>query len=198
MPFSKEYIDLNLQDANIKYYPSFFNKEISDYYFERLKQNIKWQHDSITLFGKTHLQPRLTALYGNNEKSYTYSNITMHPKIFTKDLLKIKEFVEKHLKVKFTSCLANLYRDGQDSNGWHADDEKELCEEPIIASVSFGTERVFHFKHKLDKNLKIKLVLEHGSLLVMKGTTQKFWLHQLPKTKRKIGSRINLTFRIIQ
>ncbi|HMC01485.1 MAG TPA: alpha-ketoglutarate-dependent dioxygenase AlkB [Flavobacteriaceae bacterium] len=198
MPFSKEYIDLNLQDANIKYYPSFFNKEISDYYFERLKQNIKWQHDSITLFGKTHLQPRLTALYGNNEKSYTYSNITMHPKIFTKDLLKIKEFVEKHLKVKFTSCLANLYRDGQDSNGWHADDEKELCEEPIIASVSFGTERVFHFKHKLDKNLKIKLVLEHGSLLMMKGTTQKFWLHQLPKTKRKIGSRINLTFRIIQ
>jgi alkylated DNA repair dioxygenase AlkB len=122
----------------------------------------------------------------------------MHPKKFTKDLLFIKAAIENLIHIRFTSCLANLYRNGQDSNGWHADDEKELGDNPIIASVSFGAERKFHFKHKFDKTLKTKLILKHGSLLVMKGSTQKFWLHQIPKSKREIDQRINLTYRIIQ
>jgi len=163
-----------------------------------LLDEIDWQQDTITLFGKTHLQPRLTALYANNKNPYTYSNIKMHPKVFTKNLKPIKAYVDKQANVHFTSCLANLYRDGKDSNGWHADGEKELGENPIIASVTFGAERIFHFKHKYDKNLKQRLVLKHGSFLLMKGTTQKYWLHQLPKTKRSIGKRINLTFRIIK
>jgi len=198
MLFPEEYIDLKMQDAEVRYYPEFLTKENADYYFKRLKQTIEWQQDNITLFGKTYLQPRLTALYGNNGLPYTYSNITMHPKKFTKELLIIKEAIENLIHSSFTSCLANLYRDGQDSNGWHADDEKELGDKPIIASVSFGAERVFHFKHKKYKNLKRRLILSHGSLLIMKGNTQKFWLHQLPKTKRKINSRINLTYRIIK
>jgi alkylated DNA repair dioxygenase AlkB len=190
-------IHLNLKDADVIYYPHFFNTELSNYYFSTLLKNIKWQEDCITIFGKTYMQPRLTALYGNNKQPYTYSNITMHPIPFTKELLEIKEAIEKEIKTNFTSCLANLYRDGQDSNGWHADNEKELGEQPIIASVTFGAERMFHFKHKYEPNLKTKILLNHGSLLLMKGTTQNKWLHQLPKTKKDIGERINLTFRII-
>ncbi len=193
----EEVINLNMKDADVIYYPRFFNNEISDFYFKTLLTTLEWQHDTITLFGKTHLQPRLTALYANNKHLYTYSNITMHPKAFTKDLLQIKEAVNKEANTNFTSCLANLYRNGNDSNGWHADNEKELGEKPIIASVTFGAERIFHFKHKYIPTLKTKLILKHGSLLIMKGSTQKYWLHQLPKTKKKVGERINLTFRII-
>lgn len=193
----KEPLLLNMKEADVTLYQNFFNPSFSDYYLKLLLKTIEWQQDTITVFGKTHLQPRLTALYANNTNPYSYSNITMHPKPFTQDLLDIKKHIENELSISFTSCLANLYRHGLDSNGWHADDEKELGKEPIIASVTFGAERVFHFKHKDDKTLKKKIVLEHGSLLVMKGDTQKNWLHQLPKTKKTIGARINLTFRII-
>jgi alkylated DNA repair dioxygenase AlkB len=190
-------INLNMKDADVMYYPHFFNNELSNNYFKTLLNTVEWQKDTITVFGKTYLQPRLTALYASNKLSYTYSNITMHPKPFTKELLEIKDAIEKVIDAKFTTCLANLYRNGQDSNGWHADNEKELGNKPIIASVTFGAERIFHFKHKYEPNLKTKIILNHGSLLLMKGDTQKNWLHQLPKTKRKIGERINLTFRII-
>jgi len=121
----------------------------------------------------------------------------MQPKPFSKSLLEIKQKVDALSEVTFTSCLANLYRYGSDSNGWHADNEKELGVQPVIASVSFGAERYFHLKHRTKKTLKHKIKLEHGSLLLMKGTTQEFWLHQIPKTKKEIGQRINLTFRII-
>ncbi|MFH6768208.1 alpha-ketoglutarate-dependent dioxygenase AlkB [Gaetbulibacter aquiaggeris] len=193
----KEPINLNLKDADVVYYPNFFNSELSNYYFKTLLKNIEWQQDTITLFGKTHLQPRLTALYANNNLPYSYSNIIMYPKTFNQELAQIKETIEKLLDVSFTSCLANLYRNGQDSNGWHADDEKELGQHPIIASVTFGIERIFHLKHKNESNHKAKIILQNGSLLVMKGSTQKYWLHQLPKTNKDIGERINLTFRII-
>lgn len=198
MLFPEEYIDLKMPDADVRYYPGFLTKAKADYYFERLLCNMEWQQDNITLFGKTYLQPRLTALYGNNGMPYTYSNITMRPKKFTKGLLEIKEAIETLIHIQFTSCLANLYRNGQDSNGWHADDEKELGDKPIIASLSLGAERIFHFKYKFDKTLKERLTLKHGSLLIMKGNTQKFWLHQIPKTNKEVGQRINLTFRIIQ
>lgn len=193
----KDVINLHMKDADVYYYPHFFSTNEADYYFKKLLNTIDWQQDTITVFGKTHLQPRLTALYANNKNPYSYSNITMHPKAFTKELTDIKNVIENEVKVNFTTCLANLYRNGQDSNGWHSDDEKELGDKPIIASVTFGSERVFHFKHKQDPSQKVKLVLKHGSLLLMKGDTQKHWLHQLPKTKKDIGERINLTFRII-
>ena len=121
----------------------------------------------------------------------------MIPKAFTKELLHIKAKVESVIDTNFTTCLLNLYRDGQDSNGWHADNEKELGINPIIASVSFGAERLFKLKHRKDKTLKKDLVLQHGSLLIMKGETQHKWLHQIPKTKKKTGERINLTFQFI-
>jgi len=194
----KDSVELNMPDADVLYYPQFFNKVVSDRYLKLLLNTIEWQEDTIEVFGKTYLQPRLTALYANNSNSYTYSNITMHPIKFTDELTEIKTEIEKEINVTFTSCLANLYRNGQDSNGWHADNEQELGKQPIIASVSFGVERIFHFKHKKDKTLKAKLILNHGSLLVMKGDTQNNWLHHLPKTKKSIAERINLTFRIIK
>jgi alkylated DNA repair dioxygenase AlkB len=190
-------INLDLKDGNIIYHPLFFNKIDADEYFSRLINNIDWQQDTITVFGKTHLQPRLTVFFANNDKRYKYSNIMMQPNAFNRDLLNIKKAVESKLNVEFTSCLANLYRHGKDSNGWHADNEKELGPEPIIASVSFGAERIFQLKHRHDKGLRTKLVLQHGSLLIMKGQTQNYWLHQIPKTNKPTGKRINLTFRII-
>lgn len=190
-------VNLNLKGAEITYYPNFFNIIEADNYFKNLINAIDWKQDTITVYGKTHLQPRLTAFYANNKNSYKYSNIIMQPNLFEGDLLRIKNKIETELKIKFTSCLANLYRDGSDSNGWHADNEKELGMTPVIASISFGAERVFHLKHKTDKILKTKLILQHGSLLLMQGETQNNWLHQIPKTKKIIGNRINLTFRII-
>lgn len=185
-------------EARIDYYPGFFNKDESALYFELLKNKTLWQQDNITLFGKTYPQPRLTSLYGINSNPYTYSNITMTPHPFFKELLDIKKLIDVACKEKFTSCLLNFYRDGKDSNGWHADNEPELGENPIIASVSFGAERWFHIKHKSIKELKTKLLMENGSLLVMKGKMQHHWLHQVPKTKKQIEPRINLTFRIIK
>lgn len=198
MLFPEEHpIALNLPDADILYYPSFFNTIEANNFYNNLLQDISWQQDSITLFGKTHLQPRLTALYANNNNAYTYSGITMYPKSFLPDLATIKSRIESLIPKEFTSCLCNLYRNGKDSNGWHSDNERELGKNPIITSVSFGAERVFHLKHKTIPNLKHKLILHHGSLLIMKGGTQKHWLHQIPKTQKDIGKRINLTFRII-
>ncbi len=190
--------DLGLKDGKAVYYPQLFSEEKSNFYLKHLLENISWQQDDISLFGRTYRQPRLTALYANNDKPYSYSNITMYPHKFTSELLRIKEVVESIVKEEFTSCLLNLYRNGDDSNGWHADDEKELGKNPTIASVSFGVERMFHLKHKTDPKLKYKIILENGSLLIMSGSTQHNWLHQIPKTKKKVGKRINLTFRIIK
>jgi len=195
---SSKPITLELPDASIIYYPNFFNAQQSDDYFTKLINTIKWRQDDITLFGKTYKQPRLTALYGINNKPYSYSNITLQPLSFTKELLDINIAIERMLQETFTTCLLNLYRDGNDSMGWHADNEKELGSDPTIASVSFGAERTFYLKHKTNARLKYKLKLKHGSLLLMKDRTQHFWLHQIPKTKKPIGKRINLTFRYIK
>lgn len=187
----------NVPDAVITYYPSFFKNDEANKIYEELLEKTIWQQDDITVFGKTYLQPRLTALYGNNEKPYSYSNITMQPHQWTLLLEKIKTRLETVCEVNFTTVLLNLYRDGKDSNGWHADNEKELGINPVIASVSLGAERSFHLKHNTIKDAKLKIILEHGSLLIMEGTTQHFWKHQIPKTAKPIGPRINLTFRKI-
>ncbi len=188
----------NLPDSDISYTKSFLQKESADSLFEYLMMEVAWQHDSIKIFGKTYPQPRLTALYGNNGKSYSYSNITMHPHPFDEILSELKIKVERAAETSFTTCLLNLYRDGSDSNGWHADDEPELGIDPIIASISLGQERYFHLKHRKIKEQRFKILLEHGSLLLMKGSTQHHWLHQLPKSKKPLGPRINLTFRYIK
>lgn len=189
---------LNLPDCEIIYYRDFLDPVRADACFKRLKNEVPWQQDDIKVFGKVYAQPRLTALYANNEKPYSYSNITMYPHKFDDLLMELKQGVEKVSGVKFTSCLLNLYRDGRDSNGWHADNEKELGGNPVIASVSLGATRFFHLKHRDDKNIKYKLPLEHGSLLIMKGATQHHYLHQIAKTKKEVGNRINLTFRVIK
>ncbi|MEM6895079.1 MAG: alpha-ketoglutarate-dependent dioxygenase AlkB [Bacteroidota bacterium] len=189
---------LPLPDSEITYYPNFFEQDWADNCFQELLEQTPWQQDDIKVFGKVYPQPRLTALYGNNGKSYSYSNITMQPHPFSERLLEIKTAIEQQSMEKFTTCLMNLYRDGQDSNGWHADDEKELGQNPVIASVSFGYERYFNLRHKNDKTQKHKLLLENGSLLLMAGPTQHFWQHQIAKTAKKVGPRINLTFRIIR
>ena len=196
--FKSEPIVFNLPDAEIIYFPNFFNKKEADTIFAQLTTDIPWQQDEIMVYGKNHQQPRLTALFGNEGKPYSYSNIKMQPHPWNLLLQKIKSAVEIVSDTNFTTVLLNLYRDGKDSNGWHADNEKELGINPIIASVSFGTERIFQLKHNTISNLKQNIVLEHGSLLLMKGTTQHFWKHQIPKTSKTIGSRINLTFRVIE
>lgn len=193
-----EPIHLNLPDAEIIYYPAFFTKEEADSIYEKLINEIPWQQDSIRVFGKIHPQPRLTALFGNEGKSYSYSNIEMQPHAWNSLLQKIKSKIESVSNTNFTTVLLNYYRDGKDSNGWHADNEKELGINPVIASVSFGAERMFQLKHNSNKDQKINILLEHGSLLLMNGTTQHFWKHQIPKTTKPIGPRINGTFRVIK
>lgn len=189
-------IQFNLPNAAISYYPNFFSQQESNWYFEKLLKETPWQQDDIKVFGKTHPQPRLTALYGTNGKSYSYSHITMHPHLFTPELLEIKQAVEMVTQTQFTTCLLNLYRNGKDSNGWHADNEKELGINPVIASVSFGDTRKFKLKHRT-KDIKQDIELTHGSLLIMAGETQHHWLHAIPKTAKQKTERINLTFRVI-
>ena len=191
-------IFFTLPDAEIEYFPNFFDSGRSDELFRKLKSEIPWQQDTITVYGKTHPQPRLTALFGNEGKPYSYSNIVMQPHLWNPLLVFIKNEIEEICQENFTTVLLNFYRDGKDSNGWHADNEKELGTNPVIASVSFGAERSFHLKHNTIPEQKLKITLEHGSLLMMKGTTQHFWKHQISKTAKPIGERINLTFRVIK
>jgi alkylated DNA repair dioxygenase AlkB len=196
--FQSEPIVLDLPDAEIIYFPAFLSTEEADSLFVELLENIPWQQDEITVYGKKHLQPRLTALYGNEGKPYSYSNIVMQPHYWTLSLQKIKLLIESVCETNFTTVLLNYYRNGNDSNGWHADNEKELGTNPVIASLSLGAERNFQLKHNSDSTQKRSIILENGSLLVMKGATQHFWKHQVPKTAKPIGPRINLTFRVIK
>ena len=195
--FPIDKIDFDLQDAEIQYYPNFFDTTTADDLFLKLQKEIIWQQDDIMVYGKTYAQPRLTALYGNQGKPYGYSNIVMQPHNWSPLLMYIKNEIETICEENFTTVLLNNYRNGKDSNGWHADNEKELGRNPIIASVSFGAERVFQLKHN-SLDLKQNIILQHGSLLIMQGTTQHFWKHQIPKTAKPIFERINLTFRILR
>ncbi|MDR5590887.1 alpha-ketoglutarate-dependent dioxygenase AlkB [Christiangramia sp. SM2212] len=191
-------VDFEIPDGNLEYYPDFLSLSQADKAFNFLMNAEVWRQDKIKMFGKEILQPRLTVLFGEVGKSYKYSGLEMHPIPFPEELKEIKEKCQSSpLNTEFNVCLANLYRDGSDSMGWHADDEKELGINPIIASISLGAERVFHLKHKKIQTARQKIRLQHGSLLIMKGTTQEFWKHQLPKSKKVDSPRVNLTFRNI-
>lgn len=191
-------IALPMQDADVSYCEHFFTPEQSDAYYQQLLSGINWKQERITFYGKEMDLPRLTAWYGNDGKSYTYSGIRVEPDAWTPTLLEIKHAIEKEAGVTFNSVLLNQYRHGQDGVAWHADDELELGSNPVIASVSFGEPRSFHLKHKENADLKQKLTLQHGSLLIMGGRTQHCWLHQVPKSTRPMQPRINLTFRVIR
>ncbi len=182
---------------NIDYVKNYFNEEESTYFFKSLKDKIKWKQDYIKFFGKSHPLPRLTAWYGDRNKTYTYSGIPMTPNFWNTELLEIKKKVDQYAKINFNSVLLNYYRSGNDSVSWHSDDEKELGDQPIIGSVSFGGIRKFRLRNKKNKKLIHNIELENGSLLIMSGLTQKYWEHEIPKTKKKVEERINLTFRSI-
>ena len=160
-----------------------------------LKKDCHWKHESIRIFGKDRMQPRLTAFHGDVDLSYRYSGRTMTPKAWTSSLLKIQERILPYTSIKPTSVLLNWYRNGKDSMGWHRDNEPELGAEPEILSVSFGEPRRFLMRHVRERGLKIEIELPSASLLIMRGDSQKFWEHSIPKMLRVQAERINLTFR---
>ncbi len=187
----------DLPDSAIELHEYFFDAQESESIMQALISEIDWKQYQIKIFGKTLDQPRLTAYYGEDHPYYAYSNIKLQPIPFTPILLSIKNKIEALTLEKFNGVLLNYYRNGDDSMGWHADDEKELGTNPVIASLSFGASRNFQLQHSLDKSIsKATIVLNDASLLIMKGVTQHFWKHQIPKQKNK-GPRINLTFRKI-
>ena len=188
---------VKIQDGEYIYISDFFNKQKSDFFFDALFQKIDWKQEEMNMYGKILKFPRLTAWYGDNNKPYSFSGINLNPTIWNDELLEIKNIIEPKCEAIFNSVLLNQYRDGSDSISWHTDAEKELGRNPIIASVNFGATRKFQLRHKETKE-KIEVELKHGSLLIMKGALQHFWQHQVPKTKKKVGNRINLTFRIIK
>ncbi|SFD84393.1 Alkylated DNA repair dioxygenase AlkB [Chitinophaga sp. CF118] len=186
------------EDGEVYFYPELFTTVESDRLYELLSREIEWKQEPIFIMGKSILQPRLTAWYGDIDKPYSYSGITMEPHHWTPALLEIKSKIETIAGVCFTSVLLNFYRDGKDSMGWHRDNEKELGVNPVIGSVSFGSPRTFCLKHYKEKTLIKKIPLTHGSFLLMKGSTQHHWLHSIPKQPGITGGRINLTFRVIK
>ncbi len=188
---------IKLPDAELVYHPMFYTKTESDKLLATLLATIAWKQDKIRMYGKELPLPRLSAWYGDSAKHYTYSGITLNPLPWTKELLQIKERIEAEAGVTFTSVLLNRYRDGQDYVGWHADDEKELGKNPVIGSVNFGATRKFQLRRIDDHKEKFEVELKHGTFLVMQGSTQHYWQHQVPKTALKIGERLNLTFRVI-
>lgn len=196
MLFSDNFKTNNLlpMDGEVVYYGNIYDRIEADLYFKKLLNDIKWEHDEVKIFGKTIITARKMAWYSIDSKPYSYSNATKHPNTFTDTLLDIKEKVEMISEEKYNSCLLNLYHNGTEGMGWHADNEKEIVPNSAIASLSFGAERFFSFKHRATKET-LKFNLQHGSLLVMKGETQSKWLHSLPKSVKIISPRINLTFR---
>ncbi|MCD2422957.1 alpha-ketoglutarate-dependent dioxygenase AlkB [Niabella pedocola] len=184
-------------DGIVNYYGRIFTPETADAYFNRLMETIQWRNDEAVIFGKRIITKRKVAWYGNKEFAYTYSNATKTALAWTKELLELKQLSEEKTGEQYNSCLLNLYHTGTEGMAWHCDEERELKKNGAIASLSFGAERKFAFKHKTSGE-RVDCFLEHGSLLVMKGTTQTLWLHRLPPTKKVLIPRINLTFRTIR
>jgi alkylated DNA repair dioxygenase AlkB len=197
--FNEDCISNNLlhKDGTVNYYRKVLTPNEADRYFDLLLQSISWRNDEAVIFGKHIVTKRKVAWYGDSDYLYTYSNTTKQALAWTKELSDLKQVVEELAAgIKFNSCLLNLYHNGNEGVAWHSDDEKSLGKNTTIASLSFGAERKFSFKHKQTKQT-ISLVLEHGSLLIMKDATQTNWLHSLPKSKKITRPRISLTFRTI-
>ncbi len=196
----KGFETINPKNAELYFFENFWTKEVSDVYFKILKEELFWEQGSIKIFGKSILEPRLTAWYGDEGKAYTYSGVKREPLLWHPVLEKIKSEISTRFTVvplHLNSVLCNYYRDGNDSMGYHADNEKELGVNPVIVSVNLGESRRFLLKHRTDKNLKQEILLTHGSVLIMAGEMQHHWLHAIPKSTQKLNPRINLTFRNI-
>jgi alkylated DNA repair dioxygenase AlkB len=184
------------KDGIVQYFGRLFTTAIANEYYEKLMQNIEWKNDQAIIYGKLIITKRKVAWYGDAAFDYTYSNTTKLALPWTPELLALKSIIEEKTGEQFNSCLLNLYHNGDEGMAWHSDAEKALKKNGAIGSMSFGAERKFAFKHKESKET-VSFILEHGSLLVMKGTTQTNWLHRLPPTKLVSKPRINLTFRMI-
>jgi alkylated DNA repair dioxygenase AlkB len=187
---------LPMRDGKVTFMRDFLTSELANQYFSVLSTSLAWQQDTIKMYGKEVKIPRLQAWYGDKEAVYAYSGITLHPKCWTAELLELKSKCEYAANTQFNSVLLNYYRDGQDSMGWHSDNELELGEQPVIASISLGQARDFDLRHIRSKQ-KIRLNLTSGSLIIMSGDTQSFWQHAVPKRTAFMTGRINLTFRSI-
>ncbi len=183
--------------AEIWWVPDFLSGEEADHYESQLRDSLQWEQGQVRMFGKWVLEPRLTAWYGDPGASYTYAGKQQKPLPWNPGLYDLKLRIESQCGISFNSVLANYYRSGQDSMGWHSDDEPELGKHPVIASLNLGATRRFQFRLKSDKAHKVELQLSHGGLLLMAGDTQHHWQHQVPKTSRPIAERINLTFRMV-
>ena len=184
------------QDGEVYYYGRVMTYAEADQYLQTLLATIPWRNDEAVIFGKRIETKRKVAWYGDRPFEYTYSNLTKTALPWTPALLQLKALVERLTGETYNSCLLNLYHDGSEGMAWHSDGERDLKESGAIASLSFGAERMFAFKHKSSK-ARIALLLQHGSLLVMAGQTQRYWLHRLPPTKTPHSARVNLTFRTI-
>lgn len=194
--FQKQETTLLPHDGTVIYYGQIMARQQADHYLEALLNNVAWKQDEAVIFGRHILTKRKVAWYGDHEFEYTYSNITKQALPWNKELLELKAIAEKETGETYNSCLLNLYHNGDEGMAWHSDGEKDLKKNGAIGSMSFGAERKFSFKHKRSKET-VSLLLEHGSMLVMKDDTQTNWLHRLPPTKKIIMPRVNLTFRTI-
>lgn len=183
-------------DGSVHYYGTIIPSAQADHYLDLLLHEIKWEQDRAVLYGKEIITKRKVAWYGDEAFHYTYSNTTKEALPWTAVLLALKNKIEAETGETFNSCLLNLYHSGEEGMAWHSDAEKDLQKDGAIASLTFGAARKFAFKHKVNGN-KVELILTHGSLLVMKGQTQRHWLHRLPPTKKVSMPRVNLTFRRI-
>lgn len=204
--YSEHFFDKKVSDRSVEYFlenntndwktadwRSFDKEELSKVQFK----NIVWHHDKINMYGKQVFLPRYSAWYGDSDKPYTYSGLTLQPKPWNKGLLFIKEQIDKVANIQFNSVLMNWYRDGEDYISWHTDAEKELGINPVIGSVNFGATRRFQLRRIDNANEKIEVPLKHGTFLLMRGQTQHFWQHAVPKEKKIKEARFNLTFRVI-
>lgn len=195
---SSAHLTHELGNAIIQEFPFAFNERESNRYLKSLIDKTLWQQDSLRIAGKEVLIPRLQCWMGDQDSNYSYSGIRLQPKPWSEDVLNIKTRIESLTEHKFNSVLLNYYRNGQDSVSWHADDEKELGDKPVIASISFGAVRKFQFRAKFGNGVqKFNMELRNGSFLLMGDTLQNHWLHQLPKVSGLKKPRINLTFRRI-
>lgn len=189
---------LMLPDADLEFFSQLFAPAEGDRILSALLAEVPWEQDTIFFYGKQHRLPRLTCWFGDPGARYTYSKIAKEPRPWTGLLVDIKRHIEAASRARFNSVLLNLYRSGSDAVSWHQDNEPELGENPTIASLSFGSKRVFQMRHVTRTDLpRADILLTHGSLLIMRGETQQHWKHQIPRTAKPIGQRVNLTFRQI-
>ncbi len=191
-------IELPLPNASVCYWPNWCVGAAADQWFEQMLDQTPWQQPNVRLYGREHPVPRRVAWYGDPGVSYRYSGLTHQPLAWTPLLAQIRRQLVAVVGQDLNGVLLNLYRDGQDSMGWHSDDEAELGPEPLIASLSLGGSRRFDLRRKGQTRIEHSLTLEHGSLLVMRGPTQHHWQHQLAKTRRPCAPRLNLTFRLLR